>query len=109
MAYGDIKRLNSATAQLAATTGVLYTAPTAKAAQIGQVILHNVGTSTRVAELFDNGTGASNKILYVSLGPNETFEFSPKVPIVLAGSETLQGKASVASEVNIRIYGREDT
>jgi hypothetical protein len=109
MAYGDITRLNSATAQLAATTGTLYTAPTGKAAQIGSIIIHNTNaTTSRIVELFDNGSAASNKFFHITLGASEMFEFSPKVPLVLQGSETLQGKASAASEVNIRIYGRED-
>lgn len=110
MAYGDIKRLNSATAQLAATTGVLYTAPAAKKAQIGTIILHNTSIlSARNVELFDNATSTNSRLLHVTLGPLETFEFSPKVPVVLNGAETLQGRSSVASEVNIKIYGREET
>jgi hypothetical protein len=107
MAYGDIKRLNSNTAQLAATVGTLYTAPTGKRVQIGTIILHNTSPSNnRTAELFDNATSASAKFLNITLGANETFEFSPKVPLVLEGSETLQGDSDVASEVNVKIYGR---
>lgn len=109
MAYGDIKRLNSATAQLAATTGVLYTAPSTKAAQIGTIILHNTSaSSSRTAEIFDNGSTSSTRLLFITLAPNETYEFSPKVPLVLQATETVQGRASVASEVNIKIFGRED-
>ena len=110
MAYGDIKRLNSATAQLAATVGTLYTAPSGKRAQIGSIIFHNTSsTNTRTAEIFDNGSAASNKLLSVVLSANETFEFSPKVPIVLEGGQTLQGDSDAATTVNVRIYGREET
>ena len=110
MAYGDIKRLNAATSQLAATTGVLYTAPSTKTAQIGTIIFHNTSAfSSRTAEIFDNGSTLSTRLLFITLAPNETYEFSPKVPLVLAGLETLQGNSSVASEVNIKIFGREET
>lgn len=107
MAYGDIKRLNSNTAQLAATVGTLYTAPSGKRVQIGTILLHNTSSSsTRTAELFDNASSTASRILNITLGANETFEFSPKVPIVLEGSETLQGDSDVASQVNVKIYGR---
>jgi hypothetical protein len=109
MPYGDIKRLNSATAQLAATTGVLYTAPASKKAQIGTILAQNTGTTPRVIELFDSGTGNANRLIYAILPGNDTYEFSPKVPLVLEGGETLQGKASAASEVNIKLFGREET
>ncbi len=110
MAYGDIKRLTTSTSQLPATVGTLYTAPTAKKAQIGSIILHNSNsTFARTAEIFDNGSTASTRLLFLTLGPNETFEFSPKVPLVLDGGETLRGDSNVASEVNVRIYGREET
>ena len=109
MAYGDITRLNTNTAQLAATTGTLYTAPTAKKAQIGSILLHNTNTfSATTVEIFDNATSTSARILYVTVGPLETYEFSPKVPLALAGAETLEGKATLAAETNIKIYGREE-
>jgi hypothetical protein len=110
MAYGDIKRLNTATSQLAATVGTLYTAPSAKRTQIGSIILHNTSsTNNRTAEVFDNGTAASNKLLSIVLSANQTYEFSPKVPLVLSGGETLQGNSDAATTVNVRIYGREET
>jgi hypothetical protein len=107
--YNDIKRLNSATAQLPAAAGVLYTAPVGKRAQIGTILLHNANTSTENVRLLDNGSAESNRFLNISLVANETYEFSPKVPIVLEGAETLQGLTTTASKVNIKIYGREES
>jgi len=109
MAYGDIKRLSTQGQQLAASAGVIYTAPSAKRSQLGSVILHNTSASSRDIRLYINGTTSTARILFVTLSANETFELSPKVPLVLEGSQTFQGEASVASEVNIFVFGREET
>ena len=106
--YNDIKLLNAATAQVAASAGAVYTAPVGKRAQIGTIILHNTNTSVEGVSIYDNGSAAANKIIYVALAVNETYEFAPKVPIVLEGGESLQGAATTASKVNIKIYGREE-
>lgn len=108
MAYGDIKRLTAQGAQLGATVGTVYTAPSGKAAQIGTILLHNTGDSTIDVQIFSNGDTAAARFLYISLSASETYELSPKVPIVLQGSETLRGLASTAAKVNILAYGREE-
>jgi hypothetical protein len=109
MAFGDIKRLNSATAQLGSTAAVVYTAPSGTRAQIGTIILHNTTADAKDIQLYSNGSTAASRILYITLGANETYEFAPKVPITLEGSETLQGEASTASHVNIKLFGREES
>lgn len=106
--YNDIKRLNAATAQAPSAAGVLYTAPVGKRAQIGAIIFHNTNTSAEVVTIYDNGTAAANKLLVATLAPNETLEFSPKVPLVLEGGETLQGFSTTAAKTNVKIYGREE-
>ena len=106
MAYGDIKRLSTQGQQLAATAGVVYTAPTSKRSQIGTIILHNTTSASKDVKLYSGGSTASARDLYISLDGNETYEFSPKVPIVLDGGQTLQGEATAASEINIIVYGR---
>lgn len=108
MAYNDIKRLTSATAQLAASAGVIYTAPVGKRAQIGSIILHNTGAGAENVRLLDNGSATANRFLNISLVANETYEFAPKVPLVLEGGETLQGLTTTATTVNIKVYGREE-
>ena len=109
MAYGDIKRLTAQGTQLAATVGVVYTAPTAKRAQIGTILLHNTTSAAKDIKLYSNGSGASARILFISLAANETYEFSPKVPLVLEGAETLQAEATAATQINLIVYGREET
>ena len=109
MAYGDIKRLTAQGAQIAATVGTVYTAPAAKRAQIGTIILHNTTSASKDVKIYSNGSTAAARILYIALDGNETYEFSPKVPITLAGAETLQGEATASSEINILIYGREES
>ena len=106
MAYGDIKRLTAQGAQLAATVGTVYTAPAAKRAQIGTIILHNTSSSTKTIKIYSNGSSASARFINVALDANETYEFSPKVPLILEGAETLQGEAPAATEINILAYGR---
>lgn len=106
--YNDIKRLNAANAQLPSAVGVLYTAPVGKRAQIGTILLHNTGASSENVRLLDNGAVAENRFLNISLASNETYEFSPKVPFVLEGSEALQGLTTTAATVGVKIYGREE-
>lgn len=109
MAYGDIKRLSTQGQQLAATAGVVYTAPTAKRAQIGTIILHNTTSANKDIKIYSNGSTAAARLLFITLEGNETYEFSPKVPLVLEGAETLQAEATAATEINILLYGREET
>jgi hypothetical protein len=106
MAYGDIKRLNSQSQQLAATVGVIYTAPSGKRAQIATIILHNTTSAAKTVKLYSGGSTAAARDLSISLDGSETYEFSPKVPIVLDGGQALQGEATAASEINIIVYGR---
>ena len=108
MAYGDIKRLSTQGQQIASTVGTLYTAPTGKRSQIGTILLHNIDTSSVDIEIFINGTADADRVLYITLDSSETYEFSPKVPLVLEGAQTLQGEASVADKANIVIFGREE-
>lgn len=109
MAYGDIKRLTAQGAQLAATVGTLYTAPAGKKSQIGTIILHNTSAASKTVKLYAGGSTATARLLTITLDANETYEFSPKVPVTLEGAETLQGEATVATEINIIVFGREET
>ena len=105
--YSDIERLTTATQQLAATRTTIITAPADKKVQIGTILLHNTNSSAEVVKIGDGGTDATD-IFHIELAVNETYEFAPKVPIILAGSETLQGLTTNASKVNIKIYGRTE-
>ena len=106
--YTDIKRLTAATAQIAAAAAAVYTAPAGKRAQLGTIVLHNTNTTAETVVIYDNGAADANKLLNISLATNESYEFSPKVPIVLEGAETLQAITTTAAKVNIKIYGREE-
>ena len=108
MAYGDIKRLTAQGAQLAATAGVLYTAPGTKRAQIGTILLHNTAAAAKDIKIYSNGSTTAARLLFITLAANETYEFSPKVPLILEGAQTLQGEAQAATEINIFAYGREE-
>jgi len=97
-----------ASGQLPTTTAALYTVPSATTGMVKTVLLHNTDTSARSAELFYNGSAAADKILKVSLDPDETFEYSVGHLLPLAATETLQGKADAATKVNYHIFGAEE-
>jgi hypothetical protein len=108
MAYGDIIKLTSQGEQLAGSPAAVYTAPTGVRAQIGTILLHNTSTSSNDVKVYVNGDTDADRILYITLDPSETYEFSPKVPLTLEGDETLEGEAENADEVNIIALGREE-
>jgi hypothetical protein len=108
MAYGVMKSLIAFGTQIASTTGVIYTAPTGKYAEFN-LIIHNTNSTSENVEIYLNGTADANRIIDITLTANETFEFAPKLPLVLAGSQTLQAKTTTASKVNIFVIGREET
>lgn len=109
MAFGDLKRLTAQGQQLTTDTTTIYTAPATKLTQIGTIILHNSDSVARDVRVFSNTNAANGRILFVALPASETYEFSPKIPIVLYGSDTLQANASANSAVNFIAYGREET
>jgi hypothetical protein len=109
MAYGDIKRLTTQGLQLDDTAAAVYTAPAATRVQIGTIILHNSGAAANDVIIYSGGDTAADILLNITLDPNETYEFSPKVPVVLEGAEALEGEATNDDEVNIFAYGREET
>jgi hypothetical protein len=117
MAYGPLKNLvgaatdSSAATALATTATTVYTAPASKSVEIASVILHNTGTSSQTVTLFVGGTGATSQMLKLTLAANDTFEFAPKVPIVIqpnATPQVLAGSTTTGSTVNIWLYGREE-
>lgn len=109
MAYGDIKRLTAQGAQLASTTTTVYTSPAGTKAEIATILLHNTTNAAKDVELYVYGTTAASRILNITLAANETYEFSPKLPLVLNGGDTVAAKANAASEINVRLLGREET
>jgi hypothetical protein len=108
MTYGDIKRLSTEGQQLTTDTTPIYTAPSGKLAQIGSIIFHNSDTVAREVNVFSNTNANSGRILSIALPASETYEFSPKIPIVLNGDETLQANSSFNTVVNTFLYGREE-
>lgn len=124
MAYGPIKTLGGTYGTgiqvPSATTGsALYYSPhdgvRTLSAEIATIILHNTNSAAETVQVFMGGTGAvPNRILSVTLAANDTFEFSPKVPVVLTGvpgnptGVGIWASSTTASKVNMFIYGREE-
>jgi hypothetical protein len=109
MAYGDIKRLTTQGQQLSTAVSTIYTAPSGKQTQIGTILIHNTDTTARNVQFYSNSSANTGRILFIALDASETYEFSPKVPLTLYGSDTLQANASANSVVNTIVYGREET
>lgn len=109
MAYTNIKSLTADGATLAPTTPTaIYTVPASTTAEIGTIILHNTNFSTESVFIFAGGTTDAHRVLFVALEAFETYEFSPKLPIVLTAGTSLLGLTTTASKVNVRLTGRED-
>lgn len=109
MAYGDIKRLTTQGQQLTTTVSTIYTSPTSKQTQIGTILIHNTDTAAQDVRVFSNTNANTGRILFVTLDASETYEFSPKVPLTLYGSDTLQANASSNSVINTIVFGRQET
>ena len=109
MAYGDIKRLTTQGQQLTTVVSTIYTAPVSKQTQIGTILIHNTDTAARDVRVFSNTNANTGRILFIALDGNETYEFSPKVPLTLYGADTLRANSSANAVVNLLVYGREET
>ena len=108
MAYGDIKQLSTEGQQLTTSISTVYTAPVSKRAQIGTILIHNTDSGGQDIAVFSNTNANTGRILYITLDGSETYEFSPKVPLTLEGSQTLRANSSANSVVNTLIFGREE-
>ncbi len=72
------------------------------------VILHNTNSSAEVVQIFFNGGAATQRMLYVSLEANETFEWSIGHVLVVLEDEVLKGQSTTADKVNYWIFGAEE-
>lgn len=108
MAYGDIKRLSTQNQQLTTDNTTIYTAPSGKLSQIGTIIFHNVDSVARDVRVFSNSNASNGRVLNITLPANETYEFSPKIPLVLYGNDTFSANASANTAINILLFGREE-
>lgn len=117
MGYGSLKNLvgaatnSSGGSVLATTATAVYSAPVSKSVEVATIILHNRTSVAQSVALFVGGTGANAQILKVALAANDTFEFAPKVPLVIqanASPQAVAASTTSASAVNIWLYGREE-
>lgn len=113
MAYGPIKLLDAFT--LPATNGsALYQQPSGKMVEIASVIFHNTSnTTSQTVQFWVTESTATGRLLSLTLAANDTFEFSPKVPVVLnwttaVGQRGVWATATTATTVNMHLYGREE-
>ena len=102
------KLLNSGQLAVAGTPTTIYDPSTGKTGMIKTVVLHNMNSSTEVAELFFDGTADSDRMLNVSLDAGETFEWSLGHMIVLLDAELLKGQSTTVNKVNYFIFGAEE-
>ena len=102
------KLMSSGQLGVAGTPANIYD-PSSVTGLVKTVVLHNMNSSTEVAEIFFNGTADSARMLNVSLGAGETFEWALGHMVVVADSEVLKGQSTTASKVNYFIFGAEES
>lgn len=92
--------------QLGAATAVLYTVPAATATIIKHMRFVNNDTEDLTFELYHDGTTEAVRIL-----PTATIEAGGWAEfdgaLLMEAADTLQGKASQATEITYTIYGLE--
>ena len=94
--------------QLAATVGILYTVPALTSTIISHIRLVNNDTVLRAATLWHDGTANTNKILPAAdIGPGGWAEWDGRM--TMEAADTLQGQASVATQITYTVYGLEIT
>lgn len=107
MAYGNIKTL--ARGQAHATSSAVYTGPTqGKSTEVAMIWLHNTNVAAMQVRLYHQENVTSSLFFNESLASNETFEVSPKLPIVINGTGSLFIVAASSASVNYIITGREE-
>lgn len=72
------------------------------------LVLHNTNIEDEDAEIYFNGTLDSNRMLKVTLQPDETFEWSVGHMVVVLEAEELVGESTTGSNVNYFIFGAEE-
>ena len=93
---------------LPAATAALYTVPASTSAIIRHIRLVNNDSSSRTAGLYHDGTTNQERILPTSnIVAGGWAEFDGV--ITCEAADTIQGVASVASQVSYAIYGVEIT
>ena len=102
------KLLTSGQLAVAGTPATIYDPSSGKTGMIKTIVLHNMNSSTEVAEIFFNGTADSTRMLNVSLTAGETFEWSVGHMIVMLDAELLKGQSTTADKVNYFIFGAEE-
>ena len=102
------KLLSSGQLAVAGTPATIYDPSSGKTGMIKTVVLHNMNSSTEVAEIFFDGTADSDRMLNVSLDAGETFEWSLGHMIVLLDAELLKGQSTTVNKVNYFIFGAEE-
>lgn len=93
-------------------SSAIYTSPANKDVELASIVLHNTHTAAVTVQVFVGGNSLlGNRVLSVTLAANDSFEFSPKIPLVLPGVTGGQGVwaiATTASKVNMWLIGREE-
>ncbi len=75
---------------------------------VKEILIHNTYAYSVDIEIYDNGTTIADRILKLTLDPNETIEWTFGYIFPVLSTEVLNGKASVNNVVNYEIVGAED-
>lgn len=108
-----------ASTSVPSTTGAVFTCPASTKIFYSGFELHNTNTTSEVVELYDVpnsggsvGTAAAvpHRFLKVTLAPDETYFYEAPSDgrVHNATNDTIQGKTTTASKVNITPFGTKD-
>jgi len=94
--------------QLPATPGTLYTVPSSTTTIVKYIVLTNNTGTARTAQLFHDGTSASESILpAISIAAGGWAEFEGT--ICMEAADTLGGDSDAVSAITYTVYGLEIT
>lgn len=91
--------------QLAATAGIIYTAPVGKTAYLKSIYLHNTGSTDQTIKIYINGSATADKIVEGVVGAKDTFEWDIAYSVILTTGQTLQAESTSATTVNYFLHG----
>ena len=104
---------------LPSSTGAVFTNPSGQKTFYSGFELHNTNSTAETVELFDvpnsggsvgTATTVPHRFLKITLQPDETLQypFPANGRVHNATNDTIQGKSTTASKVNITPFGTKD-
>lgn len=104
MAYGNMTILGAGA--MHHTASAVYTGTAGKLTEIGMIWLHNGNTTNLSASMYWPNSSSIDKRFNELLASGETYEVSPKLPIIINGAGSLVLMAQQSASINYYLVGR---